>query len=208
MRIVSSVSSASSAVVLFAVAMGAMAQSPDSAPPISLIPQPLRVERHDGAFVFSARTRIHVTPATRDLGYLLSDVLRPATGMRLPVTSAPAAAGAIVLSVDPSVGADSTEAYHLDVTRTRIAIRGAAPAGVFYGIQTLRQLLPPAIFREASVDGAKWDVPGVTIADQPRFAWRGAMLDVSRHFMPKEFVKKFIDLLALHKMNTFHWHLT
>ncbi len=81
-------------------------------------------------------------------------------------------------------------------------------AGLFYGIQTIRQLLPPAIFREAPLDSMRWTMPAVTIEDQPRFRWRGAHLDVVRHFMPKEFVKKYLDLLALHKMNSFHWHLT
>jgi hexosaminidase len=87
-------------------------------------------------------------------------------------------------------------------------IRTVGPAGIFYGMQSLRQLLPPAIFREALVDGVSWTIPAVSIEDYPRFTWRGAHLDVCRHFMPKEFVKKYIDLLALHKINSFHWHLT
>ena len=79
---------------------------------------------------------------------------------------------------------------------------------MFYGLQTVRQLLPPQVFREAKVDSVTWAIPAVRIVDRPRFAWRGAHLDVGRHFMPKEFVKKYIDLIALQKMNTFHWHLT
>ncbi len=89
-----------------------------------------------------------------------------------------------------------------------MAISAFNPIGVFYGVQTLRQLLPPEVFREATVTGVTWGVPAVLIEDQPRFGWRGGHLDVCRHFMPKEFVKKYIDLLALHKLNTFHWHLT
>jgi hexosaminidase len=89
-----------------------------------------------------------------------------------------------------------------------VTIRAATPAGVFYGMQTLRQLLPVDIFREARTNGVSWQVPAVAIEDVPRFQWRGAHLDVSRHFLPKEFVKKYIDLLALHKLNRFHWHLT
>jgi hexosaminidase len=100
------------------------------------------------------------------------------------------------------------EGYALDVRPTRIAARAPEPAGLFYAVQTLRQLLPPEIFREAPVGDVAWRVPAVAIEDQPRFPWRGAHLDVARHFMPKEFVKKYIDLLALHKLNTFHWHLT
>jgi hexosaminidase len=183
------------------------AASPQSPAP-SIVPQPARVERHDGTFVLSPATRIHVTEATRDLGYLLADLLRPATGLRLQVTGQASAARGVVLSIDPAMKPDTPDAYHLEVTRSRITIRGAAPAGVFYAIQTLRQLLPPDIFRDANIEHVKWEMPAVVIEDTPRFAWRGAMLDVSRHFMPKEFVKKFIDLLAIHKMNSFHWHLT
>jgi hexosaminidase len=75
-------------------------------------------------------------------------------------------------------------------------------------VQTLRQLLPPQIFRDAPAGQTAWTIPAVSIEDQPRFGWRGAHLDTGRHFMPKEFVKKYIDLIALHKLNTFHWHLT
>jgi hexosaminidase len=89
-----------------------------------------------------------------------------------------------------------------------VAIRAARPAGAFYALQTLRQLLPAAIFRQAKVAAAAWTIPAVSIEDYPRFGWRGMHLDVGRHFMPKEFVKKFIDLLAFHKFNRFQWHLT
>jgi hexosaminidase len=90
----------------------------------------------------------------------------------------------------------------------RVVARAAEPEGLFYAIQTIRQLLPPEIFRRSQVAGLTWSMPAVEIEDVPRFSWRGAHLDVARHFMPKEFVKKYIDLLALHKMNSFHWHLT
>ncbi|MCA1603500.1 MAG: beta-N-acetylhexosaminidase, partial [Acidobacteria bacterium] len=96
----------------------------------------------------------------------------------------------------------------LDVTPQRVIIRAAAEAGIFYGVQTLRQLFPPAIFSSSAQKGVEWTVPSVHVEDLPRFRWRGAMLDVCRHFMPKEFVLSFVDLLALHKLNTFHWHLT
>jgi len=94
------------------------------------------------------------------------------------------------------------------VTGSRITIRAYRAAGVFYGVETLRQLLPPDIFRQAAVSGVIWTVPAVDIEDLPRFSWRGAHLDVSRSFMPKEFVKKYIDLIALYKLNRFHMHLT
>jgi hexosaminidase len=96
----------------------------------------------------------------------------------------------------------------LDVRPARIVARASAAAGLFYAVQTLRQLLPPQIFRDAPAGQTAWTIPAVSIEDQPRFGWRGAHLDTGRHFMPKEFVKKYIDLIALHKLNTFHWHLT
>ena len=101
------------------------------------------------------------------------------------------------------------EGYRLDVhTRRRSRSRPSRRRARSTLTQSLRQLLPPEIFRDAPIAGTTWTIPAVTIVDRPRFAWRGMHLDVSRHFMPKEFVKKYIDLLALHKMNSFHWHLT
>jgi hexosaminidase len=122
-------------------------------------------------------------------------------------TGAPPA-NAITLRRDPSLARLGSEGYALEVSGSRIALRAAESAGLFYAVQTLRQLLPPEIFRAAPVAGVAWTLPAVSIEDAPRFAWRGAHLDVGRHFMPKEFVRKYIDLLALHKINTFHWHLT
>jgi hexosaminidase len=113
-----------------------------------------------------------------------------------------------VFRIDPSLKRLGPEGYLLDVRSTRIVARAPEPAGLFYAVQTLRQLLPPQIFREAPAAEVTWTIPAVTIEDYPRFGWRGAHLDVGRHFMPKEFVKKYIDLIALHKLNTFHWHLT
>src|SRR5213596_458060 len=133
----------------------------------------------------------------------------PATAYRLAVRGGPGtAARTISLRTDPTLGRLGDEGYRLTVRGTRITIRAFRPAGVFYGVETLRQLLPPDVFRQAPVAGVTWTVPAVEIEDMPRFQWRGAHLDVSRSFMPKEFVKKYIDLLALHKLNRFHWHLT
>lgn len=103
------------------------------------------------------------------------------------------------------------EAYSLAVNENNVQLTANHPMGLFHGVQTIRQLLPPEIeLRSYSEvpNGVKWTIPSVTIEDNPRFAYRGMHLDVGRHFMPVEFVKKYIDLLVLHKMNTFHWHLT
>jgi hexosaminidase len=193
--------------VPFATAAGR--PTPEPAPGLSIIPQPVHVTRRPGHFRLSAGVIIQVDRATRELGHVLADVLAPATGFRLAVTAGRRPAAAIVLRTDSTLaGQLGPEGYRLDVATHGVTIRAATPAGVFYGIQTLRQLFPADIFRKAPVQGLEWTVPCVSIEDFPRFAWRGAMLDVSRHFMPKEFVEKFIDLLAVHKMNTFHWHLT
>lgn len=175
---------------------------------LSIIPQPVKAEVQSGEFVMTADTVLAVEYLSETVGQRLAAQLRPATGYRLPVRRwVTAASDRIVLKIDDSLDALGQEGYRLKVTPTEVVITAKAPAGLFYGGQTLRQLLPPAILSTSKVDGVKWTVPCVTIEDYPRFAWRGMMLDTARHFMPKEFVKKFIDVLALHKLNTFHWHL-
>ncbi len=176
---------------------------------LAVIPRPVHMTRGTGTFLVTPATVVVTDRATRLIGYQLSDWLAPATGYRLAVSGAAGtAARTISLRVDPTLARLGEEGYRLSVAGTRITIRAYRPAGVFYGVETLRQLLSPDIFREAPVAGVSWTVPVVDIEDMPRFSWRGAHLDVSRSFMPKEFVKKYIDLLALHKMNRFHWHLT
>ena len=177
---------------------------------LAIVPLPVSIERGAGAFRITAATPIVADAAVRAQGQRLSAMLRPAIGVTLPVRTGRSPANPhIALRLDSSLsGTAGDEGYRLHATTRAITITAAAPAGVFYGIQTLRQLLPPAVFDDAPATGVRWDVPAVTIEDTPRFSWRGAHLDVSRHFQPKEFVKKYIDLLALHKMNRFHWHLT
>jgi len=179
------------------------------APAIAVVPQPVRVERGAGVFTLTARTVVVADPALARQARQLVSMIAPATGFDLAVRTGAAPAGAhIALRIDRALEkALGAEGYRVSVRPRAITIRAAAPAGVFYGMQTLRQLLPADVFREARV-ARSWQVPAVTIEDMPRFAWRGMHLDVSRHFQPKEFVKKYIDLLAIHKMNRFHWHLT
>jgi len=176
---------------------------------LAVIPRPAHMTRGTGTFLLTPATVVVTDRATRQISYQLADWLQPATGYRLSVGGA-AGGGtrAISLRLDPTLSRLGDEGYRLSVTPARITIRAFRPAGVFYGVETLRQLLPPDVFREAPVTGVSWTVPAVEIEDMPRFRWRGAHLDVSRSFMPKEFVKKYIDLLALHKLNRFHWHLT
>ena len=113
----------------------------------------------------------------------------------------------------PSIVFDSIpgmekEAYKLSVTPQLIKITASAPNGFYYGLQTLYQLLPVDVYCKERARNAEWSVPCVEIEDAPTFRYRGAMLDVCRHFASIDYIKKFIDVLAAHKMNTFHWHLT
>jgi hexosaminidase len=158
-------------------------------------------------FVLSAATSIVASDDLRAAAELLRDQLRPASGLPLPIASA-AKGSRITLALEPSLARLGEEGYRLMANADEVSIGAPAHAGIRYGSQTLRQLLPPEIYRRAVVAGASWAIPGVEIEDRPSFAWRGSHLDVGRHFMPKEFVLKHIDLLALHKLNVFHWHLT
>ena len=127
----------------------------------------------------------------------LSAYIKEATGLELEVTGT-AKGNAITLAVE-ELG-DNSEAYRLTVDNKGVNITGDSPAGVFYGIQTLRKSLP--------VDAEKIQLPAVTVNDYPRFAYRGAHLDVSRHYFTLDSIKRFIDILAMHNLNRFHWHLT
>nr|WP_309244364.1 beta-N-acetylhexosaminidase [Micromonospora parastrephiae] len=147
-------------------------------------------------------------PAVLTVAAHLAELLRPATGYPLPVTDTtrPAPGGGITLTLadDDSLGA---EGYRLTVTRAGVTITGATATGLFYGAQTLRQLLPPSIESPTPVT-ARWTLPGGTITDSPRFPLRGAMLDVARHFFAVEDVLRVIDHLARYKLNHLHLHLT
>ncbi|WP_405754892.1 beta-N-acetylhexosaminidase [Streptomyces sp. NBC_01411] len=168
-----------------------------------LLPRPISAVPGDGAFVLDASTRITAPGELAPTAHWLQSVLRPATGLPLPVTDA--AGPALALTLDPRLPA---EGFHLTCGPDGVALAGGDTAGVFYGCQALRQLLPPQIYRTAPVAGVPWAIPYGSVEDAPRFRWRGAMLDVARHFMPKHDVLRFLDLLAVHRMNTLHLHLT
>ncbi len=136
-------------------------------------------------------------------GEMLAALLRPSTGYAIPVLAESAKAGAIALRLSPAA---SGEEYQLSVTRDSVRIAGTS-SGIFRGVQTLRQMLPPAIESDVKLNGM-WTIPALTIVDRPRFGWRGSMLDVARHFFTVDEVKQFIDLLALYKLNVLHLHLS
>ena len=175
----------------------------------NLIPKPVTVNPGSGVFALSDSTEITVAPGNADLariaGYLAS-ALRPATGFGLKIDSAAGANNAIALALvnDSSL---SSEGYEMKITPTSITINAYRPAGAFYAVQTLRQLLPVGI-ESKNVQSGPWQIAAATIRDYPDYAMRGAMLDVARHFFGVDDVKRFIDFLAYYKMNTFHWHLS
>ena len=177
---------------------------------IAVIPQPEKVEILPGVFQPTPQTRITYTGA-KDEAQFFASKLNPATGWRLSVTPEPKRRDtneiAFILHSD-ATNRFGTEGYELAVTGRGIAISSATPAGLFYGTQTLLQLLPPEIFSARPIKRVDWQIPCVRIEDHPRFVWRGLMLDVSRHFYDKAEVEKILNEMALHKLNVFHWHLT
>jgi len=181
---------------------------------LSIVPKPVEVDRSRANFTVDGETQILFGAANAELEKVadyLASVLRPATGLPLPVAATAekeAHENNSLLSLVEDDGELGREGYRLEVCRKGVDIAAPHAAGLFYGIQTLRQLLPPQVFSETPVEGQQWTVPCVRVRDYPRFAWRGLLLDVARHFMPKEFVKKFIDTMALHKMNSLQLHLT
>jgi hexosaminidase len=180
------------------------AQVEQQATRYAVIPRPVVLTPKAGQFTLTRATIVQASPALRSVARrFVRDVAGP-TGYDLAVEPL-RGTGGIQLRQVAGLG---PEAYTLDVTPTGIVVRASAPAGAFYALETVKQLLPPAIYREAPTGNVSWVVPAVHIEDAPRFTWRGAHMDVGRHFQPKEFVKKYIDLLARHKLNRFHWHLT
>lgn len=181
--------------------------------PSSIIPAPQQIVFGRGEFVIKATTSIVIDPADEALQRLAADLtstLNSATGYALQWSARQGdpQSDFILLTRRHADSSLAAEGYELIVETNGVRIHAPQPAGIFYGLQTLRQLLPPAIERSAPSPRVRWRVPAVRIVDKPRFGWRGLLLDVSRHFHPKPAVLKIIDILALHKMNTLQLHLT
>ena len=181
----------------------AQAQAPKTTANYRVVPLPQEISNTSaGAFALNAQTRIAYPKGNAALqkdAELLAQYLFEATKVRPTLTTNAQGRNLIVLSA--TLKNNNKEAYRLGVSKDRISINGASAAGTFYGIQTLRKAIP-------QTGAQKLFFPSVTINDQPRFGYRGAMLDVARHFFSFEEVKTFIDILALHNINRFHWHLT
>ncbi|MCU0453617.1 MAG: family 20 glycosylhydrolase [Bacteroidetes bacterium] len=192
--------------LLFALSCAPSPRTERSSLPV--IPRPVAVEMGTGAFRVGPGTSVFV--GSNDTSFthvaeMLAGLLRRSSGWEFPVRSGSVRDGAISFKQTDDIRHE--EGYRLTVTAERIVIESRTSAGAFYGMQTVRQLLPPEI--EGDVRKvADWSIPSTVINDAPRYAYRGMHLDVARHFFPAEFVKRYIDLLAMHKMNRFHWHLT
>jgi len=169
-------------------------------------PQSMRIVNAPG-FTISATTAI-VTDTNAEVvrtGTLLAEIIRPSTGFPIPVTAAASPASIILRLMDDATLGD--EGYTLTVNSDSVRITARQPAGLFRGSQTLRQLLPFQVESHMQLSDIPWTVPAVEVTDRPRFAWRGTMLDVSRHFFTVDEVKQHLDLLALYKINVLHLHL-
>jgi hexosaminidase len=181
---------------------------------ISIIPLPVKLEQSTGSFEVNQKTSI-VVPGEQEevlrIASMLADKLQTATGFTIEVktsTKKDAGKNTIFFTTDEADSNLGQEGYQLSVTKNNITVKALYPAGHFYGMQTILQLLPAEIKNTSTVENISWKIPAVEIFDKPRFQWRGMHLDVARHYMPLEFIKKYIDLMAMHKLNTFHWHLT
>src|SRR5829696_2275873 len=214
---------AAAAMVAAASVPGATSQAPQppgtasiAAPQVpQLVPQPALTDAVGGEpFAITAATALRVgsaDPAVARSARELTAWIRRATGLQLAAAAASSAPGSrIEIGLDAAREALGTEGYELTIDSTRLALTARTPAGIFYGMQTIRQLLPywseyeALLFQEPRTIA----LPALRIVDTPRFAWRGAMLDVARHFFTVAEVQRFVDLLALHKMNRLHLHLS
>lgn len=168
---------------------------------ISIIPEPVSVTTETGTFTINQKTTIVASgDEDRKAAAFFNDYLLSIYGLKLPISKG-ASRNAIQLTTKKSAQPSAADAYTLHVTAAGVQIEGNTHSATFYGVQSLIQLLPVE-------KAAQLTIPAVSIVDSPRFKYRGMHLDVGRHFFPVSFVKKYIDYIALHKMNYFHWHLT
>jgi hexosaminidase len=195
--------------IVCATLVAANGLSANAANVVSVIPQPQSVKMSPGNFMLLPATRITFDGGGAE-AQLLAATMRKSTGYKL--WAAPASTPPEKCEIRFQLRPDllerlGPEGYQLSVQEYDVAISAPTTAGLFYGSQTLLQLLPPEIFSSKKVEGISWKAPCVEISDAPRFVWRGFMLDVSRHFFNKAEVEQVLDLMALYKLNTFHWHL-
>ena len=178
----------------------------------NLIPKPVTANLSGSTFELTDQTKIVVESSDEVVAVakFLADKLNHGTGFNIPVIQEnDNSSGNIILTAGSSNSQLGEEGYELTITQDAVNIAANSPAGVFYGVQTLRQLLPAEIEQKAgAANGVAWDIATGEIQDYPQYAWRGSMLDVARHFRTVEEVKQYIDLISLYKMNILHLHLS
>ena len=183
--------------------MASCTDSPTAVADYQVVPMPLEITAaSQGSFLLKSGETICYTAGNEKMkknAEFLASYIKEITGYELATATGQPGKG-ISLVIDQSI--QNPEGYQLTVSDNGIRIAGSTDAGVFYGIQTLRKSIP------ATAQGMNVELPAATINDYPRFAYRGMMLDVSRHFFPVDSVKTYLDILALHNQNTFHWHLS
>lgn len=173
--------------------------------PLSIIPYPVNLVEGEGCFVFSGKTTI--AAESEEMEMIVEDfaaLFTRAAGFT-PKVKMKSKKGEVCLLKDNSVG---EEGYVLEVKPEKIVIKSLGVKGAFYALQTLRQLLPPAIEKESETEGVVWAVPAVSVTDEPRFAYRGLMVDVARYFLPKKHLMRILDDMSMLKLNKLHLHLT
>lgn len=176
--------------------------------PVSVIPKPVSLVQNQGSFTFTETTKIIADTAVMSEATVFAELLKRSTGYNLAIVNEGLKENNISLEILDTLNAElGEEGYLLYVTSTGITVQANTPAGIYYATQTIRQLLPVAVNSLEVQYGVTWSCPNVSIKDYPRFVWRGFLLDVSRHFFSVNDVKRYIDLMAMNKLNVFHWHL-
>ena len=174
-----------------------------------LVPLPVEMIGQEGSFVFTKESRIVLSPGAEETANYLASILRKA--IKYPFVTATAAqkrSGDLLLELLHNPAELPQEGYRLTIDAENVTISAVETAGLFYGVQTLLQLLPPTVYSGQTTGWEGWNLPALTIKDYPRFGYRGMMLDVSRQFYDVATVKKYLDWMAMHKLNVLHWHLT
>ncbi|TMM36728.1 MAG: beta-N-acetylhexosaminidase [Actinobacteria bacterium] len=190
-------------IVTVGTAPAAAARAATPALPNVVVPAPVSETANGATFTLTSSATIGTDAA--DVGNYLAAILRASTGYPIPVSAG--GSGTIALSLSGAPSSVGTQGYQLTVTGTNVTVQANAAAGLFAGVQTLLQLLPPAI-QSPTVASGPWTAPGGTVVDYPRFGHRGAMLDVARHFFTVSQVERYIDEIAHYKVNYFHLHLS
>ncbi len=184
--------------------------APEPDKTLAIIPAPVSIQGLKGDFVISEKTRIILAPAddeTKLAADFLANLVRNSTGISLSIGEGKRPAkGSIFMTLDTAI--ENNEGYELTVTHKKVIVRGGSAAGLFYAVQTMRQLMPAEVESPSIVEGQVLAIPACEIKDEPEFGYRGMHLDVGRHMFPIAYIKRYIDMIALHKMNRFHWHLT